>query len=325
MSEWLAQITPDTPYQDMFDRPSAFNPYPEQMENGDLEITGTGVQNIHNANMRHLVRYGTGNIYEVEWPVNQAVAPSQAETKHLNPEGEELDVRTESAAKSLDRFDYFWESQATELAGMQLVNNGRRGFDEALNYARQRGFFANPRGFIQYASKIFEISLSNNMPGTAYLVAKSAFDGEITVRGQKQRCLGLRHWLDENITHVIEPGISQALHDIQSNRAGTKHDDIKNLERTRRDLAMHAIDLAQSNWVMRSLMRADEYYADKNPALTEKIVWHQVTTGRQAIIAAKNLAESLNSIPEGKRATTSLRPEGQTPQQIGSYVLDILN
>ena len=325
MSEWLAQITPDTPYQDMFDRPSSFNPYPEQMESGDFEITGQGIPSIHNANMRHLVRYGTGNIYEVDWPTHQAVAFGEADITHLNPEGEELHTRAESAAKSLDRFDYFWESQAAALAEERLMSDGRYRFERAFSYASHRGLFDNPRNFVHYASKVFEFSLQNDMAATAYAVAKTALTGEVKIHGITLRCHGLRHWLDENVTHVIEPGISQVLHDIHSNRAGVRHDDMKGLDRLRRDLAMYAIDLAQSNWVMQSLKRADEYYADKNPALAEKIVWHQIATGRQAIVATKYLTETMNAIPERIRGTTSLRPEGQTPQQIGSYVLGILN
>jgi hypothetical protein len=325
MSEWLTQITPDTSYQEMFDRPSSFNPYPEQMKDGVFEITGTGIPNLHNANMRHLVRYGTGNIYEVEWPVHQAVTRSQTEIKHLNLGGEELGPQTELAVKNLDRFDYFWESQAAALAHTRLVEDGQHAFDRALSAGMRNGVFNDPRVFMQYNARAFEYSLQRDLPSTAFTIAQSAFSGTMVVHGQKQRCLGLRHWLDENVTHVIEPGISQALHNIHSKRAGIESDDMMHLDRLRRDLAMHAIYLAQSNWIMRSLKRADEYYADKNPALTEKIVWHQVVTGKEAIITAKDLTELMNTIPKKIRGTTSLRPELQTPQQIGSYVLDIIN
>lgn len=145
------------------------------------------------------------------------------------------------------------------------------------------------------------------------------------MRGTTLRCHGLRHWLDENVTHVLEPGISQALRNTSLSHAETEREDIMWIDRLRRDIAMQALDLAQYNWIMRSLKKADEHYADKNPALTEKIIWHQIMTGKQSITTVQKLADSMNSIPEKMRATTSLQPENQTPQQIGSYVLDILN
>lgn len=325
MAEWLTHITPDTAYQEMLERPSAFNPTPEHMAAGDFEISPVGTPSDRSKNMRHRIRYGNGDTYEVEWPIYQPVKLEESQTMPLGSSTREAIPHNERDIVPLDRFDYFWEPQASALAARRLMEDGRVGINRAFSYASHKGIFNDPRNFIQYTSRVFEYSLKNGMPATAFAVAKTAFTGVVPVRGISLRCEGLLHWLDENVTHVIEPGISQALYNAHSGRVGATQGDILRLDRLRRDIATQALDLAQCNWTMRSLKKADEYYADKNPALTEKIVWHQIMTGRQAIVAAKGLTASLNAIPEKIRGTTSLRPEAQTPQQIGSYVLGILN
>lgn len=152
MAEWLAQITPETPYQEMLDRPSAFNPMPEQMPSGDFKITPVGTLDGRSENTRHYIQYGTGDIYEVEWPVYQAVKPGEVETKRIDATDEEPGHQAK-ATMTLDRFDYFWESQAADLAGKRLISDGRTGFDKAFNYAAHRGIFADPRKYSSLASK----------------------------------------------------------------------------------------------------------------------------------------------------------------------------
>lgn len=323
MAEWLTHITPDTSYQEMLERPSAFNPEPG-LVNSNLEISRIGALTERD-NMQHILRYGNGVMYEVEWPMQQPVEEDSVTTRPISEVSELPDAWRRMTTDSFEHFESFWEVQATALSHNRLLDDGKEKFDKAFSYAANRGVFAEPRGFIQYASRVFEFSLNNDMPATAYAVAKAAFSGVMTVQGKTLHCHRLRHWLDENVTHVLEPGLSQAVRDIYDEPTDSTRSDIFRLDRMRRDIAMYAIELAQQNLVMRSLKRADEHYANKNPALTEKIVWHQIATGKESILAAQRLTKSIKEVPESVRGTTSLKAEQQTPQQIGAYVLNILN
>jgi hypothetical protein len=323
MAEWLPQITADTSYQEMLERPSAFNPRPDLVDS-DLEITRIGeFVSAKTENMRHHIRYSDGTTFDVAWPVRQPVSQDEATTTLLDDSETSQNAWRSLSAANFGRFDHFWEPQAAGLSGRRLFDDGRVVFDKLFDFAVRADVFKDPRAFMHYSTRSFEHSLRHNMPGTAYAIARTTFNGVVTSRGETRRCHGLRQWLEEHVTHVIEPGVSQAI--MNAHMDEYNPNDALNLNRMRRDMAAHAIDLAQCTWVMRSLQAADAYYAEARPALTEKLVWHQIATGRQAIIAAQNLTASMDAIPESLRGTTSLRPEGRTPAQIGSYVLGILN
>lgn len=322
MAEWLSHITVDTTYQDVLNRPSAFNPEPGFIDR-EFEVTPSGIISNASQNSSHVIRYSNGRIYEAVWPVAVPVWPG-APVHRLDTPSPENNRRLRGVSiTDFEKFDAFWERQASLLSHRKLLEHGKPFYDKYFRRASEYGAFSDPRRFLQFSTRAFEHSLANEMPATAYAIAQTAFTGVVRVNNETVRCHGLRRWLDDYLTHIVEPGVSHAVHNAYMRDGYSPHKTAQ-LNRLRRDIATRTVDIAQHHWAMRSLMSAEEVYADKSPKFTEKIIWHQINVGRQAILATQDLAQTITAVPESIRSTNALPVKGQTPQQIGTYVMNTM-